>query len=94
MGPDGGAVERRTLLAGALGTAGMVITSCSTPSATEANSGSSGSTTGNGQAQHARHLRSAQAALFQANQAGQLSRDHQAGHRAGAVLSPATQLDA
>jgi peptidoglycan/xylan/chitin deacetylase (PgdA/CDA1 family) len=45
MGPDGGAVERRTLLAGALGTTGMVITGCSTPSATEANSGSSDSTT-------------------------------------------------
>ena len=45
MGPDGGAVERRTLLAGALGTAGMVITGCRTPTTTEANSGSSDSTT-------------------------------------------------
>ncbi len=32
MGRDEGAVDRRTLLAGALGTAGMVITGCSTPS--------------------------------------------------------------
>jgi hypothetical protein len=99
IGRDAGAVQRRSLFAGALGTAGMVITGCSTPFTTEANSGSSGSSTpcscpGNGQAQPDHHLRSAEAALFNVKQAGKLSRDHQAGHRTGAVLSPIAQLDA